>query len=97
MRPQVRPARRRKRQDTADRARQLGPGYRAPRLERVVGERLDHARTRNGWSDQPIPEAVLRELYDLVKFGPTAANTTPARFVFVIDHEDERSPLCHRV
>jgi 3-hydroxypropanoate dehydrogenase len=41
------------------------------------------ARTRNGWSDQPIPEPVLRELYDLVKFGPTAANTTPARFVFV--------------
>ncbi len=41
------------------------------------------ARTRNGWSDQPVPEPVLRELYDLVKFGPTAANTTPARFVFV--------------
>ncbi|WP_029910248.1 malonic semialdehyde reductase [Caulobacter sp. UNC358MFTsu5.1] len=41
------------------------------------------ARTRNGWSDTPIPEAVLRELYDLVKFGPTAANSTPARFVFV--------------
>jgi len=41
------------------------------------------ARTRNGWSDQPIPEPVLRELYDLVKFGPTAANSTPARFVFV--------------
>jgi len=41
------------------------------------------ARTRNGWSDQAIPEPVLRELYDLVKFGPTAANTTPARFVFL--------------
>ncbi|MFZ0269796.1 malonic semialdehyde reductase [Caulobacter sp.] len=41
------------------------------------------ARTRNGWSDQSIPEPVLRELYDLVKFGPTAANSTPARFVFV--------------
>src|SRR3954469_9328088 len=41
------------------------------------------ARTRNGWSDQPLPESVLRQLYDLVKFGPTAANTTPARFVFV--------------
>jgi 3-hydroxypropanoate dehydrogenase len=41
------------------------------------------ARTRNGWSDKPVPEPVLRELYDLVKFGPTAANTTPARFVFV--------------
>ena len=45
------------------------------------------ARTRNGWSDQPIPEPVLRELYDLVKFGPTAANSTPARFVFVTSPE----------
>jgi 3-hydroxypropanoate dehydrogenase len=45
------------------------------------------ARTRNGWSDQPIPEPVLRELYDLVKFGPTAANSTPARFVFVQSDE----------
>ena len=45
------------------------------------------ARTRNGWSDQSIPEPVLRELYDLVKFGPTAANSTPARFVFVRSDE----------
>jgi 3-hydroxypropanoate dehydrogenase len=45
------------------------------------------ARTRNGWSDQSIPEPVLRELYDLVKFGPTAANSTPARFVFVQSDE----------
>jgi 3-hydroxypropanoate dehydrogenase len=45
------------------------------------------ARTRNGWSDQLIPEPVLRELYDLVKFGPTAANSTPARFVFVQSDE----------
>lgn len=49
----------------------------------ALNQLFTHARTRNGWSDQPIPEAVLRELYDLVKFGPTAANTTPARFVFV--------------
>nr|B0T152.1 RecName: Full=Putative NADH dehydrogenase/NAD(P)H nitroreductase Caul_0018 [Caulobacter sp. K31] len=49
----------------------------------ALNQLFTQARTRNGWSDQPIPEAVLRELYDLVKFGPTAANTTPARFVFV--------------
>lgn len=49
----------------------------------ALAQLFTEARTRNGWSDQPIPEAVLRELYDLVKFGPTAANTTPARFVFV--------------
>ncbi|ATQ41056.1 malonic semialdehyde reductase [Caulobacter mirabilis] len=45
------------------------------------------ARTHNGWSDRPIPEALLRELYDLTKFGPTAVNATPARFVFVTSDE----------
>jgi 3-hydroxypropanoate dehydrogenase len=41
------------------------------------------ARTRNGWRADPVPEALLHELYDLMKFGPTAANSSPARFVFV--------------
>jgi 3-hydroxypropanoate dehydrogenase len=53
----------------------------------ALAQLFTEARTRNGWSDQPVPEAVLRELYDLVKFGPTAANTTPARFVFVTSPE----------
>ena len=41
------------------------------------------ARTRNGWTDRPVSDAQLRELYDLLKFGPTAANACPARFVWV--------------
>ena len=41
------------------------------------------ARTRNGWSDAPVSEADLRAVYDLVKMGPTSANCSPARFVFV--------------
>lgn len=45
------------------------------------------ARTRNGWTDRPVPEALLRKLYDLTKFGPTAVNNTPARFVFVTSPE----------
>jgi 3-hydroxypropanoate dehydrogenase len=53
----------------------------------ALDQLFTNARTRNGWSDQPIPEPVLRELYDLVKFGPTAANSTPARFVFVTSPE----------
>ena len=40
------------------------------------------ARTYNAFSGE-IPEQTLRQLYDLVKFGPTAVNATPARFVFV--------------
>ena len=41
------------------------------------------ARTRNGWSPEPIPEADLRAIYDLAKMGPTSANMSPARFVWV--------------
>ncbi|MBS0411640.1 MAG: nitroreductase family protein, partial [Proteobacteria bacterium] len=41
------------------------------------------ARTRNGWTPQTVSEALLREVYDLAKWGPTSANASPARFVFV--------------
>jgi 3-hydroxypropanoate dehydrogenase len=41
------------------------------------------ARTRNGWANLPVTEQQLRELYDLMKFGPTSANCCPARFVWV--------------
>jgi 3-hydroxypropanoate dehydrogenase len=41
------------------------------------------ARTRNAWTDRPVSEQQLRELYDLMKFGPTSANSCPARFVWV--------------
>jgi 3-hydroxypropanoate dehydrogenase len=41
------------------------------------------ARTRNGWTDRPVAEAQIRELYDLLKLGPTSANSCPARFVWV--------------
>src|SRR5579872_3101529 len=41
------------------------------------------ARTRNDWTDRPITEEQLRELYDLMKFGPTSGNCCPARFVWV--------------
>jgi len=40
------------------------------------------ARTRNGWKTDPIPDGLLREVYDLAALGPTAANSSPARFVF---------------
>jgi 3-hydroxypropanoate dehydrogenase len=41
------------------------------------------ARSFNGWHTKPISDSVIRELYELTKWGPTAANTTPGRFVFV--------------
>jgi len=41
------------------------------------------ARTYNEWSDSPVDDSVIRELYDLLKWGPTSANSSPARFVWV--------------
>jgi 3-hydroxypropanoate dehydrogenase len=41
------------------------------------------ARTHNGWLPTPVPDALLHQLYDLCKWGPTSANSSPARLVFV--------------
>jgi 3-hydroxypropanoate dehydrogenase len=41
------------------------------------------ARSQNKWRPLPVPDALLHALYDLVKFGPTSANCSPARFVFI--------------
>lgn len=45
------------------------------------------ARTHSKFLDKPVPEALLRELVDTLKMGPTAANCQPARFVFVVSPE----------
>lgn len=45
------------------------------------------ARTHNGWQDKPISDAVLHDLWDLVKMAPTSANCLPARIVFVTSQD----------
>lgn len=42
-----------------------------------------HARTHNGWLDTPVSDQQLHQIYDLMKWGPTSANCSPARLVFV--------------
>ncbi|HTN93302.1 MAG TPA: malonic semialdehyde reductase [Gallionella sp.] len=42
-----------------------------------------NARTHNEWLDKPVSDALLQQIYDLMKWGPTSANSSPARFVFV--------------
>jgi len=41
------------------------------------------ARTHYQWSDAPVLDATLYDVYDLAKMGPTSANCSPARFVFL--------------
>ena len=41
------------------------------------------ARTHSSWLDRPVSDDLLRQLYELMKWGPTSANSNPARIVFV--------------
>jgi 3-hydroxypropanoate dehydrogenase len=45
------------------------------------------ARTQNKWQDRPVSPTLLHALYDLLRMGPTSANCSPARFVFVTTPE----------
>lgn len=60
-------------------------------MSALNGEALNQlfreARTFGAWLDKPVTDATLRELYDLMKWGPTSANGCPARFVFVRSKE----------
>ena len=48
---------------------------------------FDNARSHNEFAAAAIPEATLRQLYDLLKWAPTSANCSPARFIFVTTPE----------
>lgn len=63
------------------------PARDRPLSDSALAQLFTEARTRNAWSDRPVPEDLLRRLYDLTKFGPTAVNASPARFVFVTSPE----------
>lgn len=55
--------------------------------EDVLDQILRQARTYNDFAETPVPDAVLKQLYDLVRMGPTSANSSPARFVFLTSKE----------
>jgi 3-hydroxypropanoate dehydrogenase len=41
------------------------------------------ARTHNAWCDQDVPDSLLHQIVDTLKLGPTSANCSPARILFV--------------
>jgi len=45
------------------------------------------ARTQNKWLDKPVSDTLLMAVYDLMRWGPTSANVSPARIVFVKSQE----------
>jgi 3-hydroxypropanoate dehydrogenase len=73
-------------QQAQDAVRQL-----KERIQRLDDNGLDllfrEARTHNGWLDKPVSDANLIEVFDLMKMGPTSANCSPARLVFLRSKE----------
>jgi 3-hydroxypropanoate dehydrogenase len=59
----------------------------ARHTEHIADAALDQifrqARTHNVWLPKPVPTEKLREVYELAKWGPTSANASPGRFVFL--------------
>ena len=56
-------------------------------MDRLNDDALDllfrKARTFTAWLDKPVSDDLLRQVYNLAKYGPTSANSSPARFVFL--------------
>lgn len=63
----------------------------------ISDEALDvlfrEARTYNDWQDKPVSDVMLKALYDLTKWGPTSANCSPMRIVFVSTDEGREKLL----
>ncbi|WP_299692682.1 malonic semialdehyde reductase [uncultured Tateyamaria sp.] len=57
------------------------------RIDRLSDDAIDlilrRARSHYAWRDEPVPDALLEEIYDITINGATSMNTLPARFVFV--------------
>jgi len=54
-----------------------------PLAQAALDQLFLDAHTHNAWQDKPVPEALLHQLYDLLRMAPTSANCSPARIVFV--------------
>jgi len=55
----------------------------------VLDKIFRQARTHNGWLDKPVTDDTLRRIYDLMKWGPTSANSSPARFLLLRSKESK--------
>jgi 3-hydroxypropanoate dehydrogenase len=58
-----------------------------PLHDEALDQLFRKARTYNAWVNKPVGDETLRQLYELMKWGPTSANLAPARIVFVRSRE----------
>jgi 3-hydroxypropanoate dehydrogenase len=60
----------------------------ATRLEALALDTLfREARSHNKFTEEPVSDDTLREIYEILKWGPTSANSSPARFLFLRTRE----------
>jgi 3-hydroxypropanoate dehydrogenase len=55
----------------------------SPVTDSALDTLFREARTYTAWLPKPVPETLLRQVYDLFKMGPTSANMSPARVLFL--------------
>ena len=67
----------------------------APLDQTALSQLFLSARTHSVWADRDVPIETLHRLIDLTKMGPTSANCSPARFVFVtsLEAKERLKPL----
>ena len=58
-----------------------------PTSDAALDQIFRHARTHNGWQSDPVPLELLKQVHELARMGPTSANSSPARFVFLTTPE----------
>jgi len=54
-----------------------------PVSTKVLAQLFMDARSHNGWHDKPVSDDQIAQLYAITRMGPTSANCSPARFVFI--------------
>ena len=52
-----------------------------------IKDLFNTGRTHNDWIEKDVPDSLLHELYNLMKWGPTSANCSPARITFIKSQE----------
>ena len=58
-----------------------------PLSDEVLDRVFRSARTYNGFTDEPVTEAEMRAIWDLLKWGPTSANQEPLRITWCVSEE----------
>ena len=65
--------------------------------EQVGNDALDmlffKARTHNAWLERDVSDDLLNRLYEIMKWGPTSANSCPARIIFLRTPEAKECPI----